>query len=122
MSNTLLATLLASSVDYTSFSNALQSLISSMWVPLVGGASALAVVWGLYLGLKFWLSAGDENKRKEAKSAIISFVVGTVVIFAVAVCAPLLIAALSTWVEDYDAAYILSGLADNTYMQYLAAA
>ena len=91
---------------YNDFASALSGMFDDMFTPLITIASALAAVWGIYLGIKFWLSAGDENKRKEAKSAIISFIVGTVVIFAVAVGAPLLIVALTTWLDDSNVASI----------------
>ena len=85
---------------FNEFSSTMSALFDEMFTPLISIASALAAIWGIYLGIKFWKSAGDENKRKEAKSAIVSFIVGTVVIFAVAVGAPLLIAALAEWMSD----------------------
>ncbi len=98
--NAFLATFLpfiSAQADFTDLSDSITELIDSMWVPCVSVASALAVAWGIFLGVKYWLSAGDEQKKKSAKSAIISFVVGVIVIFAVAVGAPLGIGALSEW-------------------------
>lgn len=88
---------LLAAADWSELQKVFSDLIDSMFTPLVAIASALAVVWGVYLGLKWWRSAGDENKRKEAKSAVISFVIGVIVIFVVAVGAPLLITALIDW-------------------------
>ncbi len=84
--------------EFKSFGDVLSSLFDSMWQPLIAIAISLTAIWGIYLGFKFWRSGGDENKRKEAKNALWSFVIGIVVIFVVAVAAPLLIAALSNWV------------------------
>lgn len=115
---------------FNDFTSTLSGLFDEMFTPLISIASALAVVWAVYLGIKFWLSSGDENKRKEAKSAVISFVVGTVVIFAVAVGAPLLIAALAEWLSDNEAyitafSYLSADWSGNNIaggMQYLTAA
>lgn len=85
--------------NFTSFSNVLTELIDSMFTPLISIAVALTAVWGVYLGFKWWRSGGDENRRKEAKSALWSFVIGIIVIFVVAVAAPLLIAALTEWMN-----------------------
>lgn len=86
-------------LDFSDLSGAITELLDKMLSPCLVVATSLAVVWGLYLGIKFWMAAGDEQKKKSAKSSIISFVVGIVVIFAVAVGAPLLIGALSTWAQ-----------------------
>lgn len=86
--------------EFEDISTAINELINQMWVPCLAVASALTVIWGVYLGFKFWSAAGDEQKKKSAKSAVISFVVGIIVIFVVAVGAPMLIGAMSTWMND----------------------
>ena len=100
---------LSAEADFTDLSETITDLIKSMWVPCVAVASALAVAWGIYLGIKYWTSAGDEQKKKSAKSAIISFVVGVVLIFIVAVGAPMAIGALSEWVSANNAVMPLVG-------------
>lgn len=102
---------LSAEADFTDLSDTITDLLKSMWVPCVAVASALAVAWGIYLGVKYWLSAGDEQKKKSAKSAIISFVIGVVVIFVVAVGAPMAIGALSEWVSSNNAVMPLAGIA-----------
>lgn len=84
--------------DFSSFADSISGLIESMFKPLIGIFGALTCVWGIYLGLKFWKS-DDEKKREEAKKALLSFAIGVVVIFVVAVAAPLLIMALSDWMQ-----------------------
>lgn len=96
MFNTFL--LAATGADFNSFGAALEDLAEQLFNPLIGIAIALCAIWGVYLGFKFW-RADDEKKREEAKKAVIAFVVGIIVIFAVAVAAPLLIGALTTWME-----------------------
>lgn len=85
------------SPDWTDFTAAMQEFINSMFTPLLSIAIALSALWGIYLGIKWWRSAGDEGKRKEAKNAVISFMIGIVVIFVVAVGVPLAVAALIEW-------------------------
>lgn len=104
--NALLATFLpflSASGDFGDVSDAINDLISEMWTPCLAVAGSLAGVWGLYLGIKFWTAAGDEQKKKSAKSALISFVIGIIVIFAVFVGAPMGIGALATWASDFNA-------------------
>jgi len=91
--------ILAATADFKNFGDVLGDLFDSMFTPLISIAVALTAIWGVYLGFKFWKSGGDENKRKEAKNAVWSFIIGIVVIFVVAVAAPLLIASLSTWMQ-----------------------
>lgn len=92
-------TLLAADQTFKSFGDTLAGLFDSMFTPLISIAVALCAIWGVYLGFQFWKAGGDENKRKEAKHALWSFVIGIVVIFVVAVAAPLLISALSEWLS-----------------------
>lgn len=85
---------------FKTFGDTLAGLFDSMFTPLIAIAVSLCAIWGIYLGFKFWKSGGDENKRKEAKSAVWSFVIGVIVIFVVAVAAPLLISALTEWLQS----------------------
>ncbi|MDR3262970.1 MAG: hypothetical protein LBT30_01505 [Clostridiales bacterium] len=86
--------------EWSAFSDAFKDLTKKMWVPMIAISTSAVVLWGLYLGWKFWSAGGDETKKKSAKSAVISFVVGIFVIFGVAVGAPLLIAALASWMQN----------------------
>lgn len=108
--------LLAANQGFTDFADAFKNLFNQIWVPVISIASALAVIWGLYLGFKFWTAAGDETKKKSAKSALISFVVGIVVIFAVAVGAPLLIVALGNWKDDQSKILPILSIIKNVWM------
>ncbi len=109
----------AEGADFTELSDAITGLINSMWVPCVAVASAFAVAWGLYLGIKYWLSAGDEQKKRSAKSSLISFVVGTIIIFVVAVGAPMGIGALTEWVKSNNA-YSVAALASSRALTLLS--
>lgn len=89
----------AGDADFSEITDTINSLISQMWVPCIAVASTLCVLWGVYLGIKFWMANGDDQKKKSAKGSIIYFVIGIVIIFLVAVGAPMLIAALSEWAQ-----------------------
>lgn len=92
--------LLIAAGEFNTFADTLKKLFNSMFTPLMTIVGSLVAVWGIYLGVKFARSSGDENKRKEAKTAVLHFVIGIVVIFAVAGAAPLLIAALTEWLSS----------------------
>lgn len=99
-----LVNLFAAGESFNDFSSILKDLIKQMWAPCIGIASALTLLWGLYIGWKFWSAGGDEQKKKSAKGALVSFGVGLVVIFVIAAGAPIFIAALSNWLSDSQAA------------------
>ncbi|WP_251547227.1 hypothetical protein [Pumilibacter intestinalis] len=106
--SSIMTLLAADGADFTDLSDTIVELINSMWVPCVAIASALAVAWGIYLGIKYWLAAGDEQKKRSAKSSLISFGVGIIIIFVVAVGAPLGIGALSEWVSANNSVTVLA--------------
>ena len=85
---------------FKSFQDVMSQLFNSMFTPLIGIAISLCAIYGVYLGFKFWRSGGDENKRKEAKTAVIYFFIGIFVIFIVVVGAPILIKALIDWRDN----------------------
>ncbi len=87
---------------FKSFSDVLTKMFDSMFTPLITIAVSLCAIWGVYLGFKYWRAAGDENKLKQAKSALVSFVIGIIVIFAVALAAPLLISSLVEFMSQYN--------------------
>ena len=95
--NLLLAA--SSGGDFKEVSEVLSELFDSMFAPLISIAVSLCAIWGVYLGFKFW-RADDEKKQKEAKDGVKHFIVGIIVIFMVAVAAPLLITALSQWMQQ----------------------
>lgn len=83
--------------SWTTFEQAIEGFISSLLNPLLAIAISASAIWGIYLGIKWWRAAGDENKRKEAKNAIISFIIGILVIFLVIVVVPIVVSALVAW-------------------------
>ena len=72
----------------------LQSLIDSFWIYIVIALAAVVVIWGAYIGIKI-----HRNEEKiNARDMIKNLVIGIVIIFVVAMGAPLLINGLSAWV------------------------
>ena len=75
----------------------LQSLIDSFWIYIVIALAAVVVVWGAYIGIKI-ASAHRNEEKINARDMIKNLVIGIVIIFVVAMGAPLLINGLSAWV------------------------
>ena len=75
----------------------LQSLIDSFWIYIVIALAAVVVVWGAYIGIKIAIAHRNVEKIN-ARDMIKNLVIGIVIIFVVAMGAPLLINGLSAWV------------------------
>lgn len=76
----------------------LQTLIDSFWLYIVLALAAVVVVWGAYIGVKIAIAHRNEEKIN-AKDMVKQLVIGIVIIFVVAMGAPLLINGLSAWVS-----------------------
>ncbi|MDR3185825.1 MAG: hypothetical protein LBU04_03310 [Christensenellaceae bacterium] len=72
----------------------LQDLVTKVYPYLIAGIGAVVVLWAVYLGVKWW-SAGDQDKRREAKEYIRNFIIGTILIFVLAAGVTALIGFLS---------------------------
>lgn len=75
----------------------LQSLIDSFWIYIVIALAAVVVIWGAYIGIKIAIAHRNEEKIN-AKDMVKQLIIGIVIIFVVAMGAPLLINGLSAWV------------------------
>ena len=93
-------TLLASSLDDSpaEIVGKLQSLIDSFWIYIVIALAAVVVVWGAYIGIKIAIAHRNEEKIN-ARDMIKNLIIGIIIIFVVAMGAPLLINGLSAWVN-----------------------
>ena len=67
----------------------LQSLIDSFWIYIVIALAAVVVIWGAYIGIKIAIAHRNEEKIN-ARDMIKNLVIGIVIIFVVAMGAPLL--------------------------------
>lgn len=75
----------------------LQSLMDSFWIYIVLALAAVVVVWGAYIGIKIAIAHRNEEKIN-ARDMVKNLIIGIVIIFVVAMGAPLLISGLSAWV------------------------
>ena len=75
----------------------LKSLMDSFWVYIVMALAAVVVIWGAYVGIKIAIAHRNEEKIN-ARDMVKNLIIGIVIIFVVAMGAPLLINGLSAWV------------------------
>ena len=71
--------------------------MNSFWIYIVLALTAVVVIWGAYVGIKIAIAHRNEEKIN-ARDIIKNLIIGIVVIFVVAMGAPLLIRGLSAWV------------------------
>ena len=93
--NNLLATTLNESL--AQIVAKLQTLMDSFWIYIVMALAAVVVVWGAYVGIKIAIAHRNEEKIN-ARDMVKNLIIGIVIIFVVAMGAPLLIDGLSAWV------------------------
>ena len=75
----------------------LQALMDSFWIYIVLTLAAVVVIWGAYVGIKIAIAHRNEEKIN-ARDMVKNLIIGIVIIFVVAMGAPLLINGLSAWV------------------------
>ena len=75
----------------------LQSLMDSFWIYIVMALAAVVVIWGAYVGIKIAIAHKNEEKIN-ARVMIKNLIIGIIIIFVVAMGAPLLIEGLGAWV------------------------
>ena len=79
----------------------LKGLIDSFWIYIVIALAAVVVIWGAYIGIKIAIAHRNEEKIN-ARDMVKNLIIGIVIIFVVAMGAPLLINGLSAWVGAYN--------------------
>lgn len=91
--------LLAASLDenLSEIVTKLNELMNSFWIYIVLALAAVVVVWGAYVGIRIVVAHRNEEKIN-ARDMVKSLVIGIIIIFVVAMGAPLLIKGLSAWV------------------------
>ena len=95
MTNLLAAATLDGSLG--SIVTKLNELMNSFWIYIVLAMAAVVVVWGAYVGIKIAIAHKNEDKIN-SRDMVKSLIIGIVVMFVIAVGAPLLIEGLSAWV------------------------
>ena len=93
--NTLLA---ATSLDDSlqGIVTKLQSLMDSFWIYIVMALAAVVVIWGAYVGIKIAIAHKNEEKIN-ARDMVKNLIIGIIIIFVIAMGAPLLINGFSAW-------------------------
>lgn len=90
------AIMLAAANDLSTLQQNLTNLINQAWPIIIGIISAVVVLWGLFIGFKYW-QAGTQEKQREAKEYVKNFFIGLIAIFVVGVVAVALIGWLGDW-------------------------
>lgn len=73
-------------------------LVDSVWVYVVLAFASIVVVWGAFIGIKIVIAKKNEEKI-DARGMVKNLIIGIVVMFVIAVCCPLLINGLSSWLS-----------------------
>jgi len=74
----------------------IQTLMDSFWLYIVMAMAAVVVVWGAYIGIRIAIANRKEEKIN-AHGMVKSLIIGIVIMFVIAMGAPLLINGLSAW-------------------------
>ncbi len=85
----------------------LNELMNSFWIYIVLAMAAVVVVWGAYVGIKIAIAHKNEDKIN-SRDMVKSLIIGIIVMFVIAVGAPLLIEGLSAWVGTEAAAAVVA--------------
>ena len=80
----------------------LSELKDVFWKYAIIILSLIIVIWGVYIGIKI-ITASRNDEKVNAKGMLKNLLIGVVVIFVIAVGAPLLIEGLETWVTSGSA-------------------
>ena len=95
MGNVLLAASLNENLQ--EITNKHSELMDSFWIYIVMALAAVVVIWGAYVGIRIAVAHRNEEKIN-ARDMVKNLIIGIVIIFVVAMGAPLLINGLSAWV------------------------
>ncbi|MBQ3219567.1 MAG: hypothetical protein IJB32_03145 [Clostridia bacterium] len=71
--------------------------MNSFWIYIILAMAAVVVVWGAYIGIKIALAHRNEEKIN-ARGMVKSLIIGVIIMFVIAMGAPLLINGLAAWV------------------------
>ena len=88
----------------------LSELMDSFWIYIVLAMAAVVVVWGAYIGIKVAIAHRNED-RINARGMVKSLIIGIIIMFVIAMGAPLLIEGLSAWVGINSASAAAAALA-----------
>ena len=81
----------------------LNELMNSFWIYIILAMAAVVVVWGAYIGIRIALAHRNEDKIN-ARGMVKNLIIGIVIMFVIAMGAPLLINGLAAWAGTQTAA------------------
>ena len=84
----------------------LGELMDSFWIYIVLAMAAVVVVWGAYIGIKIAIANRNEEKIN-SRDMVKNLIIGIVIMFVIAMGAPLLIEGLGAWVGITSAAAVV---------------
>lgn len=76
----------------------IEELIDAFWLYIIIASAAVVIVWGAIIGLRIAVARG-KDEQINARSMLKNLGIGIIVVFAIAVAAPLLIKGLSAWIS-----------------------
>lgn len=85
----------------------LNELMNSFWIYIVLAMAAVVVVWGAYIGIKVAIAHKNEDKIN-SRDMVKNLIIGIIIMFVIAVGAPLLIEGLSAWVGTETTAALIA--------------
>lgn len=75
----------------------LSELMDSFWIYIILAMAAVVVVWGAYIGIRVAIANRNEDKIN-ARGMVKNLIIGIIIMFVIAMAAPLLINGLAAWV------------------------
>ena len=75
----------------------ISELMNSFWIYIILAMAAVVVVWGAYIGIKVALAHRNEEKIN-ARGMVKNLIIGVIIMFVIAMGAPLLINGLAAWI------------------------
>ena len=74
----------------------INELMNSFWVYIILAMAAIVVVWGAIIGIRIAIAHRNEDKIN-ARGMVKSLIIGVIIMFVIAMAAPLLINGLAAW-------------------------
>jgi len=75
----------------------MNELVDSVWTYLIIGMASIVVVWGAYIGIRIAV-AKRKDEKIDAMRMVKQLIIGIVIMFVIAMGAPLLIKGLNAWI------------------------
>lgn len=102
---TFLSAVTGDGPDLTDVSDKINELIGTIWKIGMSVAAGIVAIMGLAVGAMYIASLGDEQKKKSAKSALKTLLIGTIIVFGIAAVASTVCTALAKWANVSFGAY-----------------